>query len=362
MTRTDSISTKASSRKAACRRLALAGALAAATFVGAPGASAQMFGFMPDVYVDIDGPRIPPRGVVRRLQNRGFVEIGRPRFDGEAYIVEATHPSGSRMRIVLDAYDGAMLGRRVIGPAVPPERVARAAPGYGWTDEETGMRRAGREFGGPIPPADIPMPGGRRRDAAVGAEPPGAAEPYGVGPDAKGRPSPASRKTARLTPPQKPGQPQAVPPAPEARIDSPQAAKPREAAETRATASPVEAKSNEVKPTEAKPIEAKVDGAGDAVRTGAERTKPDEEAPEAVKAESASPDRTPGAAESPTTGAAGPAPVTPAANQPASADKGASETPRDQAWKDIEPARKNVRVIDGATVVPGSEALPSSTN
>lgn len=357
MTRTDSISTKASSRKAACRRLALAGALAAATFVGAPGASAQMFGFMPDVYVDIDGPRIPPRGVVRRLQNRGFVEIGRPRFDGEAYIVEATHPSGSRMRIVLDAYDGAMLGRRVIGPAVPPERVARAAPGYGWTDEETGMRRAGREFGGPIPPADIPMPGGRRRDAAVGAEPPGAAEPYGVGPDSKGRPGPVPRKAARLTPPQKPGQPQAVPPAPEARIDSPQAAKPREAAETRATASPVEAKSNEVKP-----VEAKVDGAGDAVRTGAERTKPDEEAPEAVKAESASPDRTPGGAESPTTGAAGPAPVTPAANQPASADKGASETPRDQAWKDIEPARKNVRVIDGATVVPGSEAPPSSTN
>lgn len=112
-------------RHAAYRRILFASACAAlATLAGAAGASAQMVGFMPDVYVDIDErePRIQPRGVVRRLQNRGFVEIGRPRFDGQAYVVDATHPSGSRLRLVLDAYDGAMLGRRVIGQAYPDRK------------------------------------------------------------------------------------------------------------------------------------------------------------------------------------------------------------------------------------------------
>lgn len=386
MTSIDSKSSTERSSKSAYRRLLVAGACAAiATFAGAQDASAQMVGFMPDIFVDIDEPepRIQPRGVVRRLQNRGFAEIGRPRFDGQAYVVEATHPGGSRVRLFVDAYDGALLGRRVIGQANPsyahpPQgRVARAAPGYGWAEEEPGMRPASRDLGGPIPPADIPMPGGRRRDAALGAEPPGAPDAYGANPDGKARPGAAARKNARLTQPQKPALPQAVPAAPEPKIDSSQAARPPEGASDQTgaktpaeTKSPAEAKA----PAEARPVESGRDGIGaqgaettDAARAKAEDGKPDRAAVDAAPRDAAKADRpaadsprtgeTPGASESPTTGAAGPAQVTPAANR-----KDASETPREQAWKDIEPSKKNVRVIDGATVVPGSEASPSSTN
>lgn len=374
MTSIDSLPNATSHGTGAYRRLLFASACAAlATVAGASGASAQMVGFMPDVYVDIDEPepRIEPRGVMRRLQNRGFVEIGRPRFDGRAYVVDATHPSGSRVRLFVDAYDGALLGRRVIGqaylsPANPPQaRVARAAPGYGWAEDEPALRRGPREFDGPIPPGEIPMPGGRRRNAALGTEPPGAPDAYGINPEGKARSGPATRKNARVTQPQKSAQPQAVPPAPEPRLDSPQAAKPKDDAEQRDARTPVDAKT----PADARPIEARRDAESEG---GAEATKADAAKADAAPSEAAMADGPvaggskgdypPGASESRTTGAAGPAQVTPAANRSDAASKDASETPREQAWKDIEPSKKNVRVIDGATVVPGSEPTPPSTN
>ncbi|MFD0937216.1 hypothetical protein ACFQ12_18805, partial [Methylobacterium trifolii] len=57
-----------------------------------------------------DDDILPPRVVAWRLAERGFSEIGRPRFDGRAYVVEALGPNGARVRLFVDAEDGAILG------------------------------------------------------------------------------------------------------------------------------------------------------------------------------------------------------------------------------------------------------------
>ncbi len=82
---------------------------------------------------------LPPRAVVAHLGRQGFTALGRPRFDGVAYVVEAESRWGNRVRLFVDARSGAILEReRLEAPLYPPGRVG--PPGYGWTEEEAVVR------------------------------------------------------------------------------------------------------------------------------------------------------------------------------------------------------------------------------
>lgn len=313
-------------RVAALRR-GLGFGLAAVLLSGAglQGAAAQgfyrdLYGPPRAVYYDEDADLLPPREVVESLRDRGFSEIGRPRYDGRAYRVEATSPRGLRVRLVVDARDGDVIGREPLGGAYfPSARVRPVAPGYGWTEEDLHPRRQ-REAERIVPPADIPSvptlrdaPFGVPRDGGRGARaervPPALrpeANPLGVNPD-------ASRRTARAAAsPKLPSQtrPQAriAPPAPEPSL------RPGQSGSEAMTPAAKSQSAPETK--EAKGVEPKVDAPK--VETGrAEPTKDSSQEP-AKTADSA----------------------------PASAEK--------KGWQDppADGGRK-VRVIGGATVVPG---------
>lgn len=264
---------------------------------------------------------MPPRAVVWRLNDRGFTEVTRPRFDGQAYIVEASSPYGDRVRLFVDARDGRIVGRqRLDAPLEPPARVVRRAPGYGWTEEDESIRRPIREAERIVPPADIPFPQGQARRvrpeaverpepgmrAAAPARPdPVDRNPMGLNPDARGaetRPSSdAPRKVVRLNPPAKAATPPATPSAPRL--------------------------------SDVPPAAAKVDAA-----PGSESA--------AVSPPKASSPAASGSA------------MTPASVQPPAAEKSTA-----QAWKDVPgDAKRPVRVIGGATVVPGTTTKDADQN
>lgn len=71
-------------------------------------------------------PRAPrpisARTVADRLEDMGYDDVGRPRFTGTLYIVEATGPGGVRQQIVVDAIRGIILNRTAIGGGPPIER------------------------------------------------------------------------------------------------------------------------------------------------------------------------------------------------------------------------------------------------
>ena len=271
-------------------------------------------------------PPLSPRAVAYSLQDRGFTEIGRPRFDGRAYVVEATGPRGARLRLGVDARDGAVIGRETVGePDYPTAiRPRPVTPGYGWTEEDDRPRRL-REAEALLPPADIPsaapspsyrgpaLDEGRvrterapsrpslprqetrqetRQEANAGIAPQVAPEanPYGLNPDAAARPD-AARRAAKAAPPVKPQAARTAPSAP------PPSLRPAE------TATPsVKAEEKSVETAPAKSVE------------------PAESAGSVKTAESA----------------------------PALAP-----APKDRTWQDPPADRKPVRVIGGATIVPG---------
>jgi hypothetical protein len=135
-------------------------------------------------------------------------------------VAEADDPYGERVRVFVDAYDGAILRRQRVGlplaAAPAPMGEARAAPGYGWTEEDAAPRRPIREAERILPSADRTAPALRRApvDAAPAARSDGPdRNPMGLNPDAKGR-AEAPVKAARLTPPAKPTMPRVSPAAP----------------------------------------------------------------------------------------------------------------------------------------------------
>ncbi|SFL08486.1 hypothetical protein [Methylorubrum salsuginis] len=269
-------------------------------------------------------PALSPRAVAYSLQDRGFTEVGRPRFDGRAYVVDATGPRGARLRLVVDARDGAVIGREVVGEAYYPTaiRPRPVAPGYGWTEEDGRSRRI-REAEALVPPADIPSAApaptyrgpalgeGRVRterapsrpslprqqanaaDAGIAPQIAPEANPYGLNPDAA-RPD-AARKTAKVAPAARPPVARTAPAAPAPSLRPAEAAAPRETPTAKADRTPVD-------------------------------TAP------AKSAEPAEP--TP--------------PVKTAESSPALAP-----APKDRSWQDPPADRKPVRVIGGATIVPG---------
>lgn len=263
-----------------------------------------------------DDDILPPRAVAWRLADRGFTGIGRPRFDGRAYVVEAFGPNGARLRLFVDPEDGEILSRQRLDAPVEVVRPRPAAPGYGWTEEDE-MRGRGRVAERLVPPADIPGAGrsgvypprgiapapapvpavpepGRREAAPAAANP--AGNPYGVNPDS-GRTAPAPRKVARVAP------------------------------------------APDLRPAEAKPA---LRNAPEAPKPAAARKAPVDAKADAPKADAPKAD----------------APKAPEAVKPAEAKlpeaKQTEAKPAAQEWKDPPEGRRNVRVIGGATVVPGT--------
>ena len=151
-------------------------ALVAAGLLGAglAPASAQWFGGFGGGYAERP---LPPTAIMRSLMRRGFIEIGRPRFDGAVYVVDGVNARGMRLRLVIDAFDGGVISRtRLDAPLLPPadvgrDRSARAAPLRGELepefDDDLAPRGPGRALDGFRPRADRP-----RRASAPARRPP----------------------------------------------------------------------------------------------------------------------------------------------------------------------------------------------
>jgi hypothetical protein len=211
------------------RMLVLTGALGGA---GLAPASAQWLGVLPE------GP-IPPGNIVRSLMARGFLEVGRPRFNGDAYIVEGINARGMRLRLVVDAYDGSLISRtRLDEPLVPPanvgrERFARIEP-FGGGPAEDDEFAPPRWTGPPVDRDRLPPPPAARRAERI--DPP-LMEPHRVLSPSAGKPTipgraersapqqrqakkidPALRQPSAAVAPQakgkEPAEPQAAPAAP----------------------------------------------------------------------------------------------------------------------------------------------------
>ena len=331
------------------RGLGLGLAVALLTGAGLQGAAAQgfyreVYGPPRGAYFNDDDGLLPPREIVEGLHERGFSEVGRPRFDGRAYRVEATSPRGMRVRLVVDAREGDVLGREPLGVYYPSDRVRPAAPGYGWTEEDMRPRRQ-REAERIVPPADIPsVPG--LRNAPLGPEreaprplraervPPAVrpeANLLGVNPDAATARPEAPRRAARPAPAAvpasekaKPAQARITPPAPEPSLRSGQAATPEVMPAAR------QDPAKEAKAAEPPANPSKLDAA----------PAPAKESPRLPSRESGKESAKESGKEPPKE------PAKTADSAPAPAKPGWQDPPADGP-------RKNVRVIGGATVVPG---------
>lgn len=160
--------------------------LAAVALVGlAAPASAQWYGGYgynapPPPYGDpapAYGRPLPRDAIVERLEDRGFDDVGRPRFNGNAYVVEATSRRTGPVRLVVDAFTGRVLQQSSLS-------VARLGPdeyGSDLDDTPAPRRRAGPSPYDEMPNAprfrDTPVEAAPLRDAARPAEPPLAARP-----------------------------------------------------------------------------------------------------------------------------------------------------------------------------------------
>ncbi|WP_245516383.1 hypothetical protein [Methylobacterium segetis] len=297
---------------------------------------------------------LSPRAVAWRLTDRGFSGFSRPRFDGQDYVVEAFAPNGARVRLFVDARDGAIVGRQRLD-AAPVARLVRPAPGYGWTEADARL----------VPPADIPQPGGRilpprpelygriegapapRRDMQ-GRDMQGRdlqeGNPLSVNPDAKARPEP-QRRTARLAPPPA-AKPAETRPAARTAPEAPQPSlKPAEAAKE-APRAPEQAKPET---REAPVAAAEPPKAAPAPQTPAAVQPPPKEAAE--KAQEIKP------AEA--------KPAEAKASEPKAPEVKAAEAehkPGTSGWQDPPEGKRNVRVIGGATVVTRPSGEASSTD
>ena len=308
--------------------------LACALLIDASGAAQAQYAY--------DDAIMTPRAVAWRLSERGFSGIGRPRFDGRAYVVEAFNPNGARVRLFVDAQDGAILGRQRLddGPVV----IARPAPGYGWTEEDAMPRRPMRQAERLLPPGDIPMPESRgvapRRPLpdADFARPDGVPDayghtlaetnPHGINPDRRG-PVEAPRRLART------GNPTRGPDGNTLDGKKSDAKAPARTVPEAPKLRPVEAAKAEPKP-----------------EVPVATAEPPKAAAPAVIA-------TPAAVQPPADGTVAKMPETkiPETKAPetkAAEAKAPGAKPAEQTWQNPPETKRNVRVIGGATLVPGA--------
>lgn len=163
-----------------------------------------------------DDAVLPPRVIAWRLADRGFSGMTRPRYDGRVYVVEAVNPAGIPVRLFVDPEGGAIVGRQRLGGGETYARGGSSRQGFDRQDFDrrdlAGLERSIPGYGWtqeddgprgalrPLPPEDASGPTQRsaRRSGAVAARP--KLDPDGANPDANTRREPP-RKLARATPP-----------------------------------------------------------------------------------------------------------------------------------------------------------------
>jgi hypothetical protein len=273
-------------------RVLCASVVAGGALLGLGGHARAQFAFEEEI--------LPPRVVAWRLADRGFTGLIRPRFDGRVYVVDAVNPAGIPVRLLVDPAAGAIIGRQRVGPPETYARLERPAPGFGWTEDDAAPRRAAR----PSPFDEPPALRLQRRPAGEAMRP--GPNPDGVNPDGVGKPAPP-RKVARAAP----ARPAELRPA---LRNSPEAPAPK--------ATPVET--------------SRPDAKADAKATGTP-------APKDASINKAQPATSPA-----------PAAEKPAEKVVAEAPKLDAPKPDAKDWKDPPSDKKPVRVIGGATIVPGT--------
>lgn len=94
---------------------------AAAAFVLASGVALAQGYYAPEIY---DEP-LSPREVVLAVCAEGFAQISRPRLTRGFYVVEGTDVNGWRMRLLVDAYSGAIVDARPLRSTITAEEPFR---------------------------------------------------------------------------------------------------------------------------------------------------------------------------------------------------------------------------------------------
>ena len=274
-------------------------------------------GFAQAQYADDPDLLLPPRAVVWRLNDRGFTDVTRPEFDGRAYVVEASNPYGDRLRLFVDARDGRIVGRQRLDIMLDtPSRIARRAPAYGWTEDDEAPRRPTREAERILPPADIPS--SQDQDRRANSEITGRSDQA-----ARTEPGPRTVPQGRL---------EAADPNPMGLNPDARGAEPR------------------LKAGAPRKVVRLAPAAKMAPPTGTARTQRLSDVPPGSPKAEAAPAASTVAITTPPKAEASATAMTPASVQPPSPEK-----PVAQNWKDVPAdAKRPVRVIGGATIVPGT--------
>lgn len=165
--------------------------------IGAVTAAHAQYG---PAYPSVYAPGLPPHHVIAIVRSNGMTPLTRPVRRGPNYVVIASDRAGAQVRVVVDAFDGAIVRvrpvvamRRPYGPAVaadpyaPRPRVAIARPEmrdpppavYG--ADPYGPRARADDGLAPLPPRSVPN--ARVATAPNGAAPPATA-PHAVAPHA----------------------------------------------------------------------------------------------------------------------------------------------------------------------------------
>jgi hypothetical protein len=177
---------------------------AAATLMPVP-ASAQWFGpgpwWGPARPYGMRPAPLPPGAIYAGLQRRGLRPLGRPRFTGAEYVVDAVNPRGDQVRLVIDAFDGEILDRtqtasamippRNVGPGISPAPGPYAPPEMAPPEAAPRKKTARVEPSrGPKPSKALPASRAPAADAAPAVSP--AAPPPVVQTEAPAAPAPAT--------------------------------------------------------------------------------------------------------------------------------------------------------------------------
>jgi hypothetical protein len=155
-------------------------------------------------------PFIPPRplspGVIADIliEDYGFRRVGRPRFTGEAYVVEGVDRAGVSVRAEVDAFDGRIIALERRRAA--PDRVRPRDPGPERRPDHA-RPRPGEADPPPARPRQQPGAPGLR-----GPEPPvpGRAAPPATAPDTRGPARQAPAPAPSTAPAPAPAQPPAA--------------------------------------------------------------------------------------------------------------------------------------------------------
>jgi hypothetical protein len=147
----------------AALRVSLLAAVAGASFLASPAQAQQYWGWgwggslfykpplldRPPAY--IPGDALPPGEINAILRDEGYRPLGRPVLQGDVYIAQVETHGGARYRVVLHAFDGEILERRLVARTSPDRR----------TGERPSIRRENNTAGLPreplpqSPPADL---------------------------------------------------------------------------------------------------------------------------------------------------------------------------------------------------------------